>query len=160
MLNPWCQYLREAPGNRGLSLIKRNMELKKIKRARNIEYYVDLTHDDIGTPVLEFESHTAYKLQIKTRSVDPKLGEVNFLIRDNSNNLRYVILYCFIENPGEICSCSYYINSRVLLPSGENAYCGELMDEEIALYLCKELIEKYLKKTYKLLGQSATNKSC
>lgn len=129
------------------------MELKKIKRTRHIEYYLNLTDDDLGVPVLEFESHSAYKLQIKKRNVDTKLGEINFLIRDNSNNLRYVILYCFIDNPGEICSCSYYINSRVLLPSGENAYCGELIDKEVALYLCKDFIERYLKKNYKLLEQ-------
>lgn len=126
------------------------MELKKLKRPRAIDYNQGLTGDEPGTLVLEFDKHSAYKLQIKKRHVDTKLGEVNFLIRDNSNNLRYVLLYCFIDNPGEICSCSYYLNSRVLLPTGESAYCGELMDDEVARYLCKDLIERYLKKNYNI----------
>ncbi len=142
------RHLEEAPGNPGAFLNLKYMELKKIKNIRHIEYYVNLTDDNIGTPVLEFDNYSAYKLQIKKRNVDTKLGEVNFLLRNKSNNLRHVILYCFIDNPGEICSCSYYINSKILLPSGEYAYCGELIDQEVAFYMVREFIEKYLKKNY------------
>lgn len=118
---------------------------------RHIEYYVDLVGDDIGNPVVEGETYSAYKLQIKKRNVDTSYGEVNFLLREKSNNLRFILMYCFIENPGEIAFSEYWINSRVTLPSGENAHCGELVDSEMATYYIKDFTEKFLKKNYKII---------
>lgn len=124
------------------------MTLKQLKRKRHIIYQEELSCDQPGTFVLEGEEYEAFKLRIRRRDTDPRVGEVNFLIRDKSNNLRYLLLYGFMEQPGEIFRISFWINSKVRLPSGEIAHAGKLLDEERASYFIMDFCERYLKKNY------------
>jgi hypothetical protein len=96
--------------------------------------------------------YEAFKLQIKRRDTDDKFGEANFLIRDKGNNLRYLILYCFIEQPGEICSVSYWINNKVTLPPGETVFAGNLLDDEKAALFVMDFLERHVKKNYSFVS--------
>lgn len=125
-------------------------EPKKIKRPRQIDYHlVDLTVDEIPDLVYHTESYSAFKLKIKRRNISTDIGELNFLIRDNSNNLRYILLYCFMNEPNNVFKCSYWINNRVLMPDREYVTTKELLDSEKAVLYVKDFMESFVFKKYK-----------
>jgi len=125
--------------------------IKYLTRKRHIIYDDVLTIDTPGIPVIKVDTYEAFKLQIKRRDTDPEIGEVNFLLRDPSNNLRFLLVYCFMEEPNCIVSISYWINNKVQLPSGELVHAGVLIDNEKAVYFVIDFIERYLKKHYKFV---------
>jgi len=129
------------------------MTLKQLKRKRLVIYKDELTCDLPGTPVLEGEEYEAFKLRIRRRDTDPRVGEVNFLIREMSNNLRFMLVYCFMDEPEQIHSISFWVNSNVLLPSGELAEAGKLIEEEKASLLLMDFIERHLKKKYTFISK-------
>lgn len=124
------------------------MKLRQLKRRRHLLYSIGLTEDKPG--ILEFESdqYEVFRLRISKRETDDRCGEVNFLIREKSNNLRFALLYCFLESPEEISSMSFWVNTKVLLPTGELAFAGKLIDEEKATYLIMDFCERHLKGKY------------
>lgn len=124
------------------------MKLKQLKRKRLVIYKDDLIDDQPGVPVLEGDEYQAFKLRIQRRETDPRVGEVNFLIRDVSNNLRYMLVYCLMDEPDQIHSICFWVNSKVHLPSGELAYAGKLLDEEKASFFLMDFTERHLKKKY------------
>ena len=130
------------------------MKIKKLKRRRHLLYHGDLASDQPGAAVYEGFDYEAFKLRIQRRDTDDRTGEVNFLIRDKSNNLRYLLLYCFLPEPGEISFLSFWVNTKVLLPSGELATAGPLLDEEKASYFIMDFIQKHLKENYSLNPES------
>ena len=129
------------------------MTLKQLKRRRHVIYKDDLTCDLPGTPVLEGEEYEAFKLRIRRRDTDPGVGEVDFLIRDLSNNLRFMLVYCLMDEPERIHSVSFWINSKVLLPSGELVHAGNLLDEERASLFLMDFTERHLKKKYTFVSK-------
>lgn len=124
------------------------MKLKQLKRQRLVIYQDELSGENPGTPVHRAGEYEAFKLRIRRRDTDPRTGEVNFLIRDCSNRLRYLIAYCMIEQPGEISQISFWINNKVALPSGELAFAGKLLDDERASYFLMDFTENHIKKNY------------
>jgi hypothetical protein len=124
------------------------MKLKQLKRRRPVIYQDELSGELPGTLVLQAEGYEAFKLRIRRRDTDPRVGEVNFLIRDVSNNLRFVLVYCLMDNPDEIHTISFWVNSKVLMPTGEIAYAGTLLDDEKASYFLMDFAERHLKKIY------------
>jgi len=124
------------------------MKLKQLKRKRLVIYKDELTDDLPGIPVPGGEEYEAFKLRIRRRDTDPRVGEVNFLIRDVSNNLRYLLVYCLMDNPDEIHTISFWVNSKVSMPTGEIAYAGKLLDDEKASYFLMDFTERHLKKKY------------
>lgn len=106
-----------------------------------------------GKPVFMGDEYEAFKLQIRRLDTGDRSGEVNFLIRNKQNNLRYLLLYCFVEQPGEIFRMSFWINNKVLLPTSEVATTERLIDEEKAAYWVMDFCEQYLKKNYTLVSE-------
>jgi hypothetical protein len=129
------------------------MTLKQLKRKRLVIYKDELTCDLPGTPVLKGEEYEAFKLRIRRRDTDPGVGEVNFLIRELSNNLRFMLVYCFMDEPDRIHSISYWVNSKVLLPSGELAHAGNMIEEEKGSLLLMDFVERHLKKKYTFVSK-------
>ena len=128
------------------------MRITQLQRKRNLIYSKELTIESPGIPVFKGEVYEVFKLQIQRRDDDPGTGEVNFLIRNLTNNLRFLLAYCFMENSNEIHAISFWINSKVLLPSGEIANTGKLVDDENASYLLMDFIENYIVKNYKVVS--------
>lgn len=127
------------------------MNLKKIDNKRKVDYYVDLISDDLPKLVYSGKNYDVFKLDIKKRHVITNIGEVNFLIRDKSNNLKYIILYGFMEEPNQIFKFTYYINNKVVLPSRETVTVNNLLDPELAGYYVMDCIENYVSKNYDLI---------
>ncbi|MEY4571016.1 MAG: hypothetical protein RLZ10_209 [Bacteroidota bacterium] len=127
------------------------MIINKIKTPRFISYYVDLISDNLEGLVYESESYEAFKLKIKQRHFETETGELNFMIRDKSNNLRHILLYCYMDKPDEINSFEYYINDTVKLPSKQNIKVGNLLDDEMAELFVKDLIHNHIKNKYKII---------
>lgn len=130
------------------------MRLKQLKRKRLVIYTDELSGETPGTLVHKACEYEAFKLRIRRRDTDNRVGEVNFLIRDNSNRLRYLLVYCFMEQPGEIFQISFWINTKVQLPSGELAYAGKLLDDERASLFLMDFAENHLKKNYTLVSEN------
>ena len=130
------------------------MKLKQLKRKRPIVYKDELIDDLPGIPVPGGEEYEAFKLRIHRRDTDPRVGEVNFLIRDVSNNLRYLLVYCLMDEPDLIHTINFWVNSKVRLPSGELAHAGKLLDEERASFLLMDFTERYLKKKYSFVSEN------
>lgn len=127
------------------------MNLMKIDNKRKVDYYVDLISDDLPKLVYSGKNYDAFKLDIKQRHVVTNIGEVNFLIRDKSNNLKYIILYGFMEEPNQIFKFTYYINNKIVLPSRETVTVDNLLDPELAGYYVMDFIENYVSKNYDLI---------
>lgn len=125
-----------------------NPIVNQIKSRRNIIYHEDLVSDNLATPVYSNNEFDVYKLSIKERRVHTSLGEIDYLLRDKSNNLKYILLYCYIINPGKLYRFEYYINDTVLLPSKFNAKTDKLVDEEKAKFYAMDFIINYLEKKF------------
>ena len=126
-----------------------NNPVELITNPRNIEYYEDLFSDNLPDKVYETESFEVYKLKIKQRHVQTVLGEINFMIRDKSNNLKHIIVYCYMMEPDNIFKIGFYINDIVISPtSKEIIKVDPLIDSEVAELYVKDLISNYLKNKY------------
>lgn len=122
-----------------------------MSKPRKIDYSVNLIDDDIPGKVYEGSSYEAYKLNIKKRFFETELGEVNFMIRDRSNNLKFILVYCLMKEPEKIVNIQYYINDTVQLPSKEVIKTRPLVDQEVAELLVKDLISNYISKNYRIV---------
>lgn len=127
------------------------MNLSKLKIPRYISYNYDLLSDEMEKLVYDCPSYQAYKLQIKERHFETNTGEINFLIRDKSNNLKYILLYCYMNEPEHIFKFDYYINDIIKMPSKELVRIEPMVDAEIADLYVKDLIANYINKNYKLI---------
>jgi hypothetical protein len=121
-----------------------------LSKPRKISYYVNLIDEDISGKVYEGSNYEAYKLQIKERHINTVVGEINFLIRDKSNNLKYILVYCYMMEPENIFKIEYYINDIIQL-STEVASVDPLVDKEVAEMLVKDLIINYISKNYRII---------
>lgn len=130
------------------------MKLKQLKRKRHIIHKGELTSDNPGSLVFEGSEYEAHKLQIWRRDTSDLDGEVNFLIREKENNLKYILVYCFIPEPGQINRICFWICNKVQLPSGEIATVAQLIDQEKASYFVMDFTERYLKKNYTFVSES------
>lgn len=128
-----------------------NKTIELIPNPRKIDYYEDLVSDNFTDKVYENDSFEVFKLKIKKRHVQTVLGEIDFLIRDKSNNLKYILVYCYMMEPDNIFRIEYYINDILLMPSKEVIKVNPLLDSEIAELYVKELAENYIKKKYELI---------
>ena len=128
-----------------------NKTIELITNPRKIDYYEDLVSDNLTDKVYENDSFEVFKLKIKKRHVQTVLGEIDFLIRDKSNNLKYILVYCYMMEPDNIFRIQYYINDILLMPSKEVIKVNPLLDSEIAEFYVKELAENYIKKKYELI---------
>lgn len=128
-----------------------NKTIELIPNPRKIDYYEDLVSDNFTDKVYENDSFEVFKLKIKKRHVQTVLGEIDFLIRDKSNNLKYILVYCYMMEPDNIFRIQYYINDILLMPSKEVIKVNPLLDSEIAELYVKELAENYIKKKYELI---------
>ena len=128
-----------------------NKTIELITNPRKIDYYEDLVSDNLTDKVYENDSFEVFKLKIKKRHVQTVLGEIDFLIRDKSNNLKYILVYCYMMEPDNIFRIEYYINDILLMPSKEVVKINSLIDSEIAELYVKELAENYIKKKYELI---------
>lgn len=122
-----------------------------MSKPRKIDYSVNLIDDDIPGKVYEGSNYEAYKLIIKHRYFETELGEINFMIRDRSNNLKFILVYCLMKEPEKIVNIQYYINDTVQLPSKEVIKTRPLVDQEVAELLVKDLISNYISKNYKIV---------
>lgn len=127
------------------------MNILRINKPRLITYYSDLLSDELDNLIHDSESYQAFKLKIKQRHFESEQGEMNFLIRDKTNNLKYIILYCFMDEPEIIKDCDYYVNNILKLPSKETIITEPFIDGEVAELYVKDLIFNNLQKKYKLL---------
>lgn len=121
------------------------MVFKKLKRKRHIIYQDDLTKDVPGIYLFQGDEYEVFRLVIRRRDTGDDFGESNYLIRSKSNNLRYLILYGFKNEACQFDKFSFWINNKVLIPPGDNAYAGDLLDEEVAELYIMDFIENYLK---------------
>lgn len=128
-----------------------NNIIESIPNPRKIDYYEDLISDNLSDKIYENESVQVFKLKIKKRHVQTVLGEIDFLIRDKSNNLKYILVYCFMMEPDNIFRIQYYVNDIVKMPTKEVIKVEPLLDSEIAEFYVKELADNYIKKNYELI---------
>lgn len=128
------------------------MKITQLKKKREIVYRCRLVDDVPGNPVLDSETYEAFKLQIQRRDTDDTCGEVNFLIRDKGNNLRYLVLYCFMDEPNEIRSVSYWVNNKVTVPPGLVETVEDLIDHEKAALFVMDFLERHVKKNYSFVS--------
>lgn len=128
-----------------------NNIIESIPNPRKIDYYEDLISDNLSDKIYENESVQVFKLKIKKRHVQTVLGEIDFLIRDKSNNLKYILVYCFMMEPDNIFRIQYYVNDIVIMPTKEVIKVEPLLDSEIAELYVKDLADNYIKKNYELI---------
>lgn len=127
------------------------MKINRITQPRKIDYYVDLISDDLPNLVYDGSNYEAYKLQIKERHIQTDLGEIDFIIRDKSNNLRHILVYCYMNEPNKIFKAEYYINNIIKLPSKEVVKTDIMLDEEISEMYVKDLIVNHIEKKYQII---------
>lgn len=127
------------------------MKINRITQPRKIDYYVDLISDDLPNLVYDGSNYEAYKLQIKERHIQTDLGEIDFIIRDKSNNLRHILVYCYMNEPNKIFKVEYYINNIIKLPSKEVVKTDIMLDEEISEMYVKDLIVNHIEKKYQII---------
>ena len=125
--------------------------IKKKSKPRNIEYHQQLIADDIDGLVYANDLFQVFKLKIKKRNINTEIGELNFLIRDHSNNLKYILVYCFMNEPEEIFGIEYYINDLVIMPNLTVVRVDPHIDEEVAEFYVKDFFVNYLEKKYKIV---------
>lgn len=128
-----------------------NKIIELIPNPRKIDYYEDLVSHNLTDKVYENEIFEVYKLKIQKRHVQTVLGEIDFLIRDKSNNLKYILVYCFMMEPDNIFRIQYYVNDILIIPTKEVVKVKPLIDSEIAELYVKELADNYIKKNYELI---------
>jgi len=122
-----------------------------IPKKRHVEYCDDLTVENLSNPVYSNSQFDAFKLLIKKRNIDIVFGEVNFLIRDKNNNLKYLILYCYIDQPNEIFKINYWINNKVVMPNRELVTTDNLIENELSTYYVLDFIKNYISINYKII---------
>jgi len=122
-----------------------------LSNPRKIDYNSNLISDQIPCLIYEGVNYEAYKLQIKQRHIQTVVGEINFLIRDRSNNLKYILVYCYMMEPEKIFKIEYYINDTIQLPSKEVIKIEPMLDKEKAEMLVKDLIVNYISKNYEII---------
>lgn len=127
------------------------MKIEKISNKRHIDYYVDPLVDDLPKLLYAASNYSAYKLDIKMRHIYTDVGEVNFLIRDNSNNLKHIFLYGIMKSPNEIFKFKYYINNKVKLSKNDYVFVPELLDNEVAEFYVLDFINNYVSKNYTII---------
>lgn len=127
------------------------MNIEKILNKRHIDYYVDPLDEDLPKLLHAGKNYNAYKLDIKMRHVFTDEGEVNFLIRDNSNNLKHIFVYGIMNKPNEIYKFKYYVNNFVRLSQNNYTTVKGLMDEEIAKFYVLDFINNYVLKNYTII---------
>lgn len=131
--------------------VEMESKVEYLSKPRKIDYYEDLISDQIPGLIYEGSNYEAYKLQIKQRHIQTVLGEVNFLIRDKSNNLKYILVYCYMMEPENIFKIEYYINDIIQLPTKEVVSVDPLVDKEVSEMLVKDLIFNYISKNYRII---------
>lgn len=124
------------------------MKITRLKRKRHVSYADDTVSERPGMPVAISEEYEAFKLRIRKINTESNFGEANFLIRLRTNNLRYILVYCFLNEDQSIASVSFWVNNSVTLPPGETVTAGDLVEEEKATLLVLDFCETYLKKKY------------
>lgn len=123
------------------------MKIVKIPKKRDIVY-------DSKEPFPEVYSNSlfvAHKLRIESRLIPTKTGEINFIITLKDNPLKYLILYCFMEEPNTIFRFSYFINNEVKIDDKKILKTESLIDEEIAYFHIMEFITNYISINYKIV---------
>lgn len=125
--------------------------IKRKSSPRNIEYHQDLISDDIPGMILTNDSFTVYKLKIQKRNINTEIGELNFMIRDNSNNLKYILVYCYMNEPEEIFGIDFYINDVLTLPNNSVVKIDPQLDEQMAEFYVKDFFVNHLEKKYKIV---------
>lgn len=123
-----------------------------INRPRKIDYYVDLLSDEIPERIYEGSNYEAFKLKIKERHMLTDIGEINFMIRDKSNNLKYILVYCMMTQPNQIFKIDYYINDIVPMPNKNRVKIDEILDKEKAEMFVKDLVHNYISKNYNIIS--------
>lgn len=125
--------------------------ISHIENPRKIDYTVDLLSNDLPNKIYEGSNYEAYKLQIKQRHVQTMMGEINFLIRDKSNPLKYIIVYCLMMEPDKISNVKFYINDTVEMQYKELIKIEPLIDLEAAELFVKDLFINYISKNYDIV---------
>ena len=128
-----------------------NILISRVLNPRKIDYNENLISDLLPHLVYSGINYEAYKLQIKQRHINTMLGELNFLIRDRSNNLKYILVYCYMMEPEKIFKIEYYINDLIQMPSKEIIKIDPMMDAEAAEMYVKDLIVNYINKQYEIV---------
>lgn len=119
-----------------------------INSPRKIDYYEDLLSDNLPNKIYEGEYYEFYKLKIKERHFQTILGEINFMIRDKSNNLKYILVYCYMMEPDKIFKLDFYINDVIQMEYKELVKIEPLIDKEVAELLVKDLFVNHIQKKY------------
>lgn len=131
--------------------MEHNISIERVKNPRKCDYDVNLIAELIPGLVYSGNNYDAYKLKIKQRHVQTMLGEINFLIRDKSNDLKYVLVYCYMMEPEKIFKIEYYVNDVIQMPSKETIKIEPVMDGEVADLYVKDLVLNYISKNYEIV---------
>lgn len=123
-------------------------KISAINSPRKIDYHEDLLSDNLSEKIYEGENYDFFKLKIKQRHFQTLLGEVNFLIRDKTNNLKYILVYCYMMDPDKIFKIEYYVNDIIQFEYKEVVKIDPLVDNEVAELLVKDLFVNYIQKKY------------
>lgn len=122
------------------------MKIVQLTKKRNIVY-----HDQ--EPLQEVYSNSSFnvfKLKIKNRLIPLEAGEVNFMINLNDNPNKYIILYCFMEEPNTIFRFSYFINNEIKLENNQIVDSDPFVDTESSYFYVMDFITNYVSKHYKI----------
>jgi hypothetical protein len=131
--------------------MEQNIIIERVKNPRKCDYDVNLVSELIPGLVYSGNNYETYKLKIKQRHVQTLLGEVNFLIRDKSNDLKYILVYCYMMEPEKIFKIEYYVNDTIQMPSKEIIKIEPVMDGEVADLYVKDLVLNYISKNYEIV---------
>jgi hypothetical protein len=128
-----------------------NILINRVLNPRKIDYKENLIVDLLPNLVYSGNNYEAYKLQIKQRHIQTMLGELNFMIRDKTNNLKFILVYCYMMEPEKIFKIEYYINDIIQFPSKEIVKIDPMMDSEMADMYVKDLVFNYISKKYEII---------
>jgi hypothetical protein len=128
-----------------------NILINRVLNPRKIDYQENLIVDLLPNLVYSGNNYEAYKLQIKQRHIQTMLGELNFMIRDKTNNLKFILVYCYMMEPEKIFKIEYYINDIIQFPSKEIVKIDPMMDSEMADMYVKDLVFNYISKKYEII---------
>lgn len=131
-----------------LNLKPMENKISIIKNPRKIDYHEDLLSDNLSDKIYEGEDYEFFKLKIKQRHIQTVLGEINFLVRDKTNPLRHILVYCYMMEPDKIFKLDYYINDIIQLENKEVLKIEPFLDLEVAELLVKDLFVNYIQKKY------------
>lgn len=124
------------------------MKLVKLTKKRDIIY-------NNKEPLNEVYSNsiiTVSKLKIENRLIPTETGELNYLITLKENPAKYIILYCFMEEPNSIFRFSYFINNEIKIENKQIVKSDEvLIDEELAFFYVMDFVSNYLSANYTII---------